>query len=124
MPLPCVAFLRVNVACVLRRAAVFFPLSPEAAFKEKSGAWDPMLKLIISSPHLIVGFEVRLSTTTTKAKGWVAFLLVEHVYIGLLIMEKPMGKGRVRGRGREGVGANFRIDILRSKGNPKLELTS
>jgi hypothetical protein len=34
---------------------------PEAVFKEKHGVWDTMPELIITSPYLIVDFEVQLS---------------------------------------------------------------
>jgi len=31
----------------------------EAVFKEKRGVWDPMLELTITSPYLIIDFEVQ-----------------------------------------------------------------
>jgi hypothetical protein len=43
-----------------------------------------------------------------KGLGGTSYLLVEHIYMCLPIMEQPIGKGRVRGRRRERVGANLK----------------
>jgi hypothetical protein len=60
-----------------------------------------------------LGLGRQLSTTTTKGKGYEGeglsywFKLVWHISVCPLIMEQPKGKGRIRGRGREGVWADF-----------------
>jgi hypothetical protein len=62
--------------------------------------WDPMVELTISSPYLKVDFEIQLSIPTTKNAD-------EYVFFQLLKNEETDRKRRVRGRGREGVGADF-----------------
>jgi hypothetical protein len=40
--------------------------STEDVFKEKRRVWDPMLKLTIISPYIIVDSKVKLSTPTIR----------------------------------------------------------
>ncbi len=62
------AGIRFTAACS-PTGLVFKVKNREAVFKEKRGVWDPMLELTITSPYLIVDFEVQLSPYLKKGKG-------------------------------------------------------
>jgi hypothetical protein len=61
--------------------------------------WDLMLELTINSPYLIVDSKIQLSTPTTTS--------ADKCFPKWEKMEQQIGKGRVRGWGREGVGADL-----------------
>jgi hypothetical protein len=65
----------------------------------------PYVGAVFNLTLAISRLRSQLSTTITKGKG--RERKVVHNCICLLIMEQPIGKGRVRGRGREGVEAYF-----------------
>jgi hypothetical protein len=74
----------------------WLPHATEAVFKEKREAWDPMLEPTISSLYQ-VSFPPQLQW---KGVGWecLSYWLGTFVYC-LLIIEQPLGKRRVRGKG-------------------------
>ncbi len=71
--------------------------SPEAVFREKRGVWDHILELTLCHRRL----RSQLSITTTNGKGLAGKRL--SYWLNIFLSEQPIGKGRVRGRGRERV---------------------
>ncbi len=76
-----------------------FPL--QRPNSETLGMGIPMMELIITLYYLIVHSEVQLSTPT------MTITIVDECLLNYSKMKQPIGRGRIRARGMEGMGADF-----------------